>query len=621
MQSPEQSENAIRLKLEIEVAQGGEWNSSAPLFDGCSVRPRCSADRDVYFTLFVVYGKKDRVVVELLQPGAAPALPRPVGQQPGSDLRWERPLLWEEPGEGMATFILVAHRTQISPGELRTATPREAAPALAEPWTDTFTSPQLASVRKIPSAAFRGFTGPGDTGKADLSEWHLRMAATIFRQVDPRPLAVACHSRPYQRKQPTPKVRSILPQRRSEPWDFTVEEMRTLKTRVEVNLRIQLPNSGGRMVKQKVDFSIPTALDLDEARWYFARQRSDLEAGRRVRDRAAAVETMMKEGGAAMFNGLFHDRDLYSHWRQALRSGERIVWNIEGQPAFHRLPWEWLRDHESETDLALQWPLRRKITTNPPFEAIVPPQGELRILWVSARPSGDPIPRDSVLGEVRKAGGDKVAIHPVADGSYESMIRELRKHRISPRYHCLHLDMHGMVGTSEDARRRGLLNPGAARTEDRAGRGNLEEQKEETAFLFFEDEGRIDPVVASELAFEIQRARVPMVSLNVCESALVPSEAEDSSLAAHLVEAGVYSALGFQQPVSVVGAQRFFSGFYRTLAQGPATGGSLDHAVEAGREELRLRRDRGGGLELTDWSLPVWYMAREFDPSCPVSPQ
>jgi tetratricopeptide (TPR) repeat protein len=87
--------------------------------------------------------------------------------------------------------------------------------------------------------------------------------------------------------------------------------------------------------------------------------------------------------------------------------------------------------------------------------------------------------------------------------------------------------------------------------------------------------------------------------------------AEESSLAARLLEAGMQSALGMAWSVTVSAAERLIPKLYGDLFAGRPLGS----AVLAGRRELAADKTRRAAfnetIELEDWLLPVVYQNRE----------
>jgi hypothetical protein len=392
------------------------------------------------------------------------------------------------------------------------------------------------------------------------------------------------------------------------PWRFRLEEARAgrLKNKVRARLRIEPPGHGGRVIDFNVDVPTPTEQVLGDLPWYCC-------AGRRLnaddRLRADAVEDAVQCCGEEMMAAVLSHKDAYAYWKAALNS-EGVMWELQGSAAFQRLPWEWLADRRGLRP-ALMMHLRRRMTTDEVLrDARMSSRTPLQILWVTARPSGKP-EWDAVLGPVREALGGAAEITLVPDGSYVSMLQYLREHERRPCFHLLHLDMHGIVCSHGDLTAEAARHPERWQLRNRSGgRRNLSPWEGTRGMVFFEDGDRADPVTAGELAAVLSQCRMPMVALSAPESGLATEDAEQNAgraLAAELVTAGCFAALGFAQALTVDGAALFFREFYRTLAASPDAG-HLDEAVRKGRlalHDVSLRH----GVPLVDWHLPVFYVA------------
>ncbi len=395
-----------------------------------------------------------------------------------------------------------------------------------------------------------------------------------------------------------------------QPWRFTLSENSegTLKTLVHARLRIEPPQDGGRRMDFPVKVPIPTEAELRDLPWYCrvgARAKNEDQA------RAQKLEATLQGCGAAMMQAMLAEPEAFALWCQAVNG--KVLWELEGSPAFHRIPWEWLLDEGRKLHPALNMHLRRRMTEVPGLQARAPQGGPLRILWVIARPGGKPA-RQVVLDPVRAALGDKAQITVVEDGSYKTLLQYLREHEKRPCFHLLHLDMHGSVATHARILAHQAVQPERWVLQHRnGGRRNLPTWEGTQGLLWFEEtDSRYDPVTAQELATELNLNRMPLVVLNACESALATqdAEAEDGlALTAELVKAGGFAALGFAQALTVEGAALFFPAFYRSLAASPDAG-HLDEAVRMGRLALHDTATRHG-VALEDWHLPVCYAARE----------
>lgn len=396
------------------------------------------------------------------------------------------------------------------------------------------------------------------------------------------------------------------------PLRFEIHELKTQKTQAHVRLVIRPQGHGDQRIEIPAVVSIPAGKDLAESGWYYTDQKKHPDD-----DRAGRFEQTIRQHGTTMYQQLRAAATQQDHaaalWAERFKlSAGEVTWTIIGSPGFQRLPWEWLHDPDQGIDLACQYTFSRRLTDGQANSPLQPPHGSpLRVLWVTARKPDDRIARDRVLKPVQDAVRPGVQIDVLQTGDYAALIEKLHRHARDPQWHILHLDLHGALGRPNAIRERALLAPDKWQVLDRPYHGDLPDSHQPTGCLLFEnaDASRIVPILARELAVKIGSGRIPLVVLNACWSAAVPEGNTDGSLAAELVQYGAWSALGFHQPLTGTGAQRFFTGFYKALAESTSPD-RFDQAVLAGRRRLMETRQRGS-LYLTDWPLPIWYSARD----------
>jgi CHAT domain-containing protein len=116
---------------------------------------------------------------------------------------------------------------------------------------------------------------------------------------------------------------------------------------------------------------------------------------------------------------------------------------------------------------------------------------------------------------------------------------------------------------------------------------------------------------AKELAELLLKHKIPIAILNACQSGKQVG-AEESSLAAQLLEAGMQSALGMAWSVTVSAAERLIPKLYGDLFAGR----SLGSAVLAGRRELAADKERRAAynetIELEDWRFVSSHLRRRL---------
>ena len=158
--------------------------------------------------------------------------------------------------------------------------------------------------------------------------------------------------------------------------------------------------------------------------------------------------------------------------------------------------------------------------------------------------------------------------------------------------------------------------------QSRYGRDDIEPYPGVKAFLFLEGDADhpSDPVEASELAELLITHNIPVAILNACQSGMQVGDTE-TSLASHLMAAGVQVSLGMAYSVTVSAAELLMTTLYSELFKDT----DLALALRRSRLELNNQKNRRAYfnqiIELEDWLLPVVYQnqplkvrTREFTP-------
>jgi hypothetical protein len=361
--------------------------------------------------------------------------------------------------------------------------------------------------------------------------------------------------------------------------------------RLEISLKISLPTPEEIACIDKYFASRPTLSGME----------------------AHASEQLMTQIGSRLFRSIFSDNQASNELARCRENHRSMEFVVEGSPAFHAIPWELLHyvfGHANQSmPLISHYPIFRQLTAPSEFHSKQVPQDHLRILWVTARHPKEDFKKDAVLAEVGNSlPKDQVDIKVIESGGFLEMIRALEEHTRTPKYHVLHLDMHGIVSSPAELRSKYGQSDSWAMDYREAGLGNLPNRGDnnydlETSFVLFNQGDRVMPVSAAELSARLAVPGVPLVVLNACQSATVP--AANPSLIAHLVQAGGFPAVGFQQPTTLACTHLFFKTFYRTLLSNP-NGRDVQEAVHRGRRDLHDNLMRGA-LGIIDWWLPVLY--------------
>jgi len=368
---------------------------------------------------------------------------------------------------------------------------------------------------------------------------------------------------------------------------------------------------------------------LGELDWYFEQHLyfpfTDQVRARQAGDSITAY-------GEALFRQLFASRGALRAYDtlKGRAYPDRLALAVMGSSAFQGLHWEALKDPELPRPFALDVPImRRRTASAPPLEAVAANSPTLNLLVLTARP-----------GEVRDAGYRtitrplvgtlhqaqlRVDIDFVRPGTWQALVERLEaatRDRGAGYYHAVHFDLHGGLLTYEEFAKQQKEDfskqqkaPTAAdglTLRGRWGRGEIAPYEGSKAFLCFQPT-KDDPSglgEAKELAELLLKHKIPIAILNACQSGKQVG-AEESSLAARLLEAGIQSALGMAWSVTVSAAERLIPKLYGDLFAGRPLGS----AVLAGRRELAADKTRRAAfnetIELEDWLLPVVYQNRE----------
>jgi type II secretory pathway predicted ATPase ExeA len=295
---------------------------------------------------------------------------------------------------------------------------------------------------------------------------------------------------------------------------------------------------------------------------------------------------------------------------------------VIGSPAFQGLHWEALKDPRLPRPFALDAGIiRRGNACAPPVEALAGNSPTLNLLVITARPAeaydaGYRTITRPLIATLRQAQL-RVHVDFVRPGTWQALVErleEVTRDHGAGYYHAIHFDLHGRLWDyAVFSKHQG---PPAAidrlTLSGRWGRGEIAVYEGVKAFLCFEP-AKDDPSglgEAGELAGLLLRHRIPIAILNACQSGKLVG-AEESSLAARLLEAGMQSVLGMAWSVTVSAAKLLIAALYKELFRGCP----LEDAMLAARRALHADKARRAAfnetIQLEDWLLPVTYQNRE----------
>jgi len=364
----------------------------------------------------------------------------------------------------------------------------------------------------------------------------------------------------------------------------------------------------------------------DQLAWYFERYlRFPFTDQVKAREAAGSIARY----GESLFKRVFEENhNVYARYKAAVQAGlSTVQFEIAGSPLFHTLHWEALKDPEIRLPLALQATMVRKNLNPSTIEASVRPSPTIKLLIVTARPSG----RSDVgyrtisrpLVEALRQANLPVQIDILRPGTYKALEKHLRQTSARQQegyYQVIHFDLHGSVLTYEQLQQA----QGASRHlyNERYGRSDIQPYEGVKAFLAFEgvEDTQVDRVEASELADLLVTHQVPVAILNACQSGKQIGESE-TSLGSRLMQAGVQLVLAMGYSVTVSAAELLMKTLYQHLFAGEELSAAIRHA----RTELYNHKARRAYFEqqidLEDWLLPVVYQnqpvqvqPREFTP-------
>ena len=292
------------------------------------------------------------------------------------------------------------------------------------------------------------------------------------------------------------------------------------------------------------------------------------------------------------------------------RGGVELVFR-SASPSLLGLPWELMADPGQGRPLALEVAgVSRSLPVAPDAaQTVVVPGGRLRVLMVISRPSGPGDVGYRMIGrpllerlEAVRGAVDLVVLRPP---TLEALRAELAAAAAAGMpYQVVHFDGHGMMPGRRGGAGSGLTFGGGP------GEGVL---------VFEKPGGGANHVPASRVAQVLAGARVPVVVLNACQSAVVGSEL-GAAVATRLLREGIASVVAMAYSVYAVAAAEFMAAFYERLF----AGGTVSAAVTAGRQQMYRNPGRPspkGDLPLEDWLVPVHYFRREVSFPQAVTPR
>lgn len=393
--------------------------------------------------------------------------------------------------------------------------------------------------------------------------------------------------------------------------------------RYPVRLTLRQDGRPERTADANIEFAL-TEQEQEDIRWYLEDylQRADVAEAVTV----VQVEELMRARGEELYEKVFaanmNTQALWFSVRDTLP--DLRVEIATGVAEAASIPWELMRDPETDSPISLRVRSFVRVQSNPNISFVnVPPahDGRIRLLYVACRPRGQ---KDVALRAVanrllqdlgsERARFDIKALRPP---TFERLQKELADAKEAGRpFHIVHFDGHGVYADLSKSKLAEWLGTLSSVT-----LGGKETGKH--GYLLFEhqSEDKMRPVDGQTLGQLLRDNGVPVLALNACQSAMheasaAPKTAEDvheevraiGSLAQAVVDQGIPAVLGMRYSVYVVTAAQYIGQLYAALAAGRSFG----QAATEGRKHLRHNPERWVGLRprpLQDWFVPVVYEA------------
>ncbi len=392
-----------------------------------------------------------------------------------------------------------------------------------------------------------------------------------------------------------------------------------------VRLTLKRPDQPELCAKAEIEFAL-TPQEQEELRWYMEDYLTRTESVEEVQ--IEQIEQWMKWRGEELYNKVLDDnqntRAIWFAVREQL--ADLRVEITTGVAEAASIPWELMRDPQSDSAIALRVQSFVRVQSDPNLSFVRVPgaeEGRVRLLYVVCRPGGrNDVELRAVANRLLQDLGEDLArfdITALRPPTFEQLQKELTDAKAAGRpYHIVHFDGHGMY---EDLSKTILADWLKAISVLTLGGKKTGKQ----GYLLFEhpaSEDNIRPVSGEELGKLLHDTGVPVLVLNACQSAMHEAVADKKpaaanvhdevraigSLAQAVIDQGIPAVLGMRYSVFVVTAAQYIGQLYAALAQGHPFG----QAASEGRKHLARNPDRWVGLEprgLQDWFVPVVYEA------------
>ncbi len=393
-----------------------------------------------------------------------------------------------------------------------------------------------------------------------------------------------------------------------------------------IRLRLERPGLAALEADAQIEFAL-SPQEQGDLRWYM--EDYLMRADTVEQEVVAQIEASMVDRGEELYRKvLAHTLDTQAIWfavREQL--ADLRVEITTGIAEAASIPWELMRDPQSDSPIALRVAEFVRVQSNANISFVAPPpsagDGErVRLLYVVCRPNGsNDVAMRAVANRLFEGLGkerdrfDITALRPPTFAQLQTVLTDAKA--AGRPYHIVHFDGHGIYA---DLSGTTLAGWGVDLSPLRMGGANGGKQ----GYLLFEQpdspEG-MRPVAGGELGKLLHDTGVPILVLNACQSAMHeaterPQGAADAhdevraigSLAQAVIDQGIPGVLGMRYSVFVVTAAQYIGELYAGLGKGRSFGWAANQA----RKHLHRNPDRWVGLNprpLQDWFVPVIYEA------------
>lgn len=396
--------------------------------------------------------------------------------------------------------------------------------------------------------------------------------------------------------------------------------------RHQVRLTLKRPGQPDLEAEATIDFAL-TPQEQEDLRWYMEDYLQGTDPAHAIE--VEQVEAWMRERGEELYTKVLaanlNTQAIWFAVREQLAELRIEVATTIAEAA--AIPWELMRDPQSDSPIALRVRAFVRVQSNPNLSFVPVPAvdaGRIRLLYIVCRPrgTGDVSLRAIANRLLQDLGADlaRFEITALRPPTFEQLQQELTDAKAAGQpYHIVHFDGHGMYEDLKDTGLADWLQAISALT-----LGGKKSGKH--GYLLFELPGskqKMRPVSGDELGKLLHDTGVPVLALNACQTAMHEAGAEPEpkptadvhdevraigSLAQAVIDQGIPAVLGMRYSVFVVTAAQYIGQLYANLAKGRPFG----EAASEGRKYLARNPDRWVSLQarpLQDWFVPVVYEA------------